>query len=57
MTKEWWRSKTLWVNIIAVLVIVVQGLTGFVITPEAQAGILAILNLILRLQTEEAIER
>ncbi len=57
MTKEWWRSKTLWVNIIAVLVIVVQGLTGFVITPEAQAGILAILNLILRLQTEEAIGR
>lgn len=54
--KAWWKSKTLWVNLIAVGVFIVQMLTGFVVDVEAQAGILAVINLILRLITREPLD-
>lgn len=46
--KNWYTSKTLWLNLIAVIVLVVQTQTGFVIDPETQAGLLAVINLVLR---------
>jgi hypothetical protein len=49
--KTWYLSKTLWVNIIAAIALLVQTQTGFIVDAEAQAGILAVINLILRLIT------
>lgn len=56
MTKVWWKSKTLWFNIITVLVGVIGEVTD-VFTLNAQvskifAGILAVGNFILRFLTE-----
>mgnify|MGYP001575109014 FL=1 len=54
--KSWYLSRTLWVNAIAFVALVVQSLgTGFVIGAEEQVGILAVLNIILRLITKQPI--
>jgi hypothetical protein len=49
--KTWYTSKTLWINIIAAIALVVQTQIGFVIDPEAQAGLLTLINIVLRLIT------
>jgi len=51
----WYRSRTLWLNIIAITAMIAQAQYGFLIDAEAQAAILAILNLILRAITEEGL--
>ena len=53
--KRWWRSKTLWVNLVAGLALVGQSQFEFIIDPEAQAGILVFVNLVLRLVAKEAV--
>jgi hypothetical protein len=53
--KAWWRSKTLWVNLVAGLALLAQSQFGFVIDAEVQAAILAVVNLVLRLITNEAV--
>lgn len=40
--KVWYRSKTLWINLIAVVALIAQAQYGFVIAPTGQAGILDI---------------
>lgn len=55
-SKRWWESKTLWVNAIAFAALLLQSFgTGFVIAPEEQAGILVVLNILLRLVTKTGI--
>lgn len=54
--KTWYLSKTLWLNAISVLALLLQTQVGFVIAPEAQAGLLALINLILRAITNSAID-
>jgi hypothetical protein len=50
--KRWWLSKTLWVNAISLLAIIVQGVTGKEMIPlEAQGSILAGINMVLRMVT------
>jgi hypothetical protein len=53
--KVWWRSKTLWLNGLGLVALMVQTQTGFVISPEAQTAILGLVNLVLRLVTKEAV--
>lgn len=53
--KPWYTSKTLWLNAIAVLALIIQSQANFVIDVEAQAGLLAFINLVLRLITKEPI--
>ena len=53
--KGWWRSKTLWVNLVAGLALLAQSQMGFVIDGEVQAAILAFVNLLLRLITKEPV--
>lgn len=55
MAKDFWKSKTFWVNIIALAVIIIQNFTGFVIDASQQAAILVVINLILRAVTGQAI--
>ena len=46
-------SKTLWVNVLAVVAMLVQGQTGFIIDAEAQIALLGVINLVLRAVTKE----
>jgi hypothetical protein len=56
MVKEWWKSKTLWLNVLAAAIVIVQALQGQPwLEPEIQVAILAVLNAILRLVTSQAI--
>jgi hypothetical protein len=55
--KPWYLSKTLWVNIIAFAVLLIQVNTGFVISPEEQAAIIVLVNLILRAVTNKGLTR
>jgi hypothetical protein len=54
--KEWWKSKTLWVNAIALAAMIIQANYGFIIAPEEQIAIITIVNLILRAVTKTGLE-
>lgn len=56
MAKKWYVSKTFWVNLLSIVALIAQAEIGFVMSPEAEAGILAVINLILRAVTKEEIE-
>lgn len=49
------RSKTIWVNSIALIALIAQTATGFVIPAGQQASILVFVNLILRAVTKESL--
>lgn len=52
----WWASRTLWVNAIALVAMIVQGVTGKVfISLELQASILAGINMLLRFVTKKPV--
>ncbi len=52
--KDFWKSKTFWVNLIAIIVFIVQlYVKDFVIPIEIQGAILAVVNFILRWITKE----
>jgi len=51
--KEYLKSKTLWINIIAVIAIVSAEQFGFVLDGTMQTSLLAMINMILRLITTE----
>lgn len=53
--KIWYASKTIWLNLLSLVAILVQTQTGFVIDAEMEVAILGIINLILRIVTKEEI--
>ena len=54
--KDWWHSRTVWVNLLAFAAFMTQTMTGQeVLTVEAQAIVIAVLNIILRFDTDSAI--
>ena len=53
--KYWIHSKVLWVNTIGIVAIIAQGQWGYVISPEIQVSVLAIINLILRTITTQGL--
>ena len=59
--KKWYQSLTLIVNIIAIIAIVLNSQYGIQLDAEAQAvlatGILAVINIILRLKTNTALTK
>ena len=55
MSKQWYTSKTLWLNAIGIIVIIAQLQFGFVIDPAVQMGALAVINIALRAITGEDI--
>ena len=55
--KKLWTSKTFWINLIALVAIILQVVMGKEAIPaEAQASLLAVINVILRLITNKPIE-
>ena len=50
--KKWYTSKTLIVNAVALIALVAQGAYGYVLDAEAQAAVITVLNIILRLITK-----
>lgn len=55
-SKTVWTSKTFWINIIAMVFLIIQyTITDFVAPPQAQASVLAVVNIILRLITKTEI--
>jgi len=53
--KVWYQSKTLWVNLIALIALVSQSQYGFIIPVEEQAALLIVINLFVRLFTGQPI--
>ena len=54
MKKQWYLSKTLWINILALVAVVLQGVTGKeILSVETQGIILTVINIILRLVTKQ----
>lgn len=54
-TKRWYKSKTLWVNIIALIASLLQAKYGLVISGELQGVILTLANIALRFETNEKV--
>jgi hypothetical protein len=55
-TKEWYKSRTLWLNIMAIVVIMLETAIDVVpLTPERMTIVLAVINILVRLQTSTAI--
>ena len=56
MTKKWYHSKTIWVNVLIGVAMVIQAVTGQEwLDVELQVGILAVANIILRLITTQGL--
>ena len=59
--KHWWASKTIWLNLLAIVAIILNSLFGVELDTEAQValatGILAVLNIILRTVTSRPVGR
>lgn len=55
--KSIFTSKIFWTNVIALVAMTVQGVTGneFLVSVEVQASILAVINVILRTVTKDAV--
>lgn len=54
--KPIYLSKTFWVNVIALIAMLAQTQTGFIISPEEQIAIIAVINILLRVVTGQPIE-
>ena len=54
-TKRWYTSKPLWVNLLAIAALVAQTEFGYVLDAEAQAALLAVINLMLRIVTKKGL--
>ena len=50
-----WKSKIIWANTIAIIAIIVQQYTGWIIDESIQAQLLAVINILLRTVTSKAI--
>ena len=58
--KKWYRSKTIWVNTIAIITLVLVNLGLTEVSQEiatAEASILAVINLVLRIVTKQGLEK
>ena len=55
-TKKWYLSRTLWVNFLAAIALIVQAITGTEwFNLEVQGAFLVIVNMILRVITKQPV--
>lgn len=56
MTKKWYLSITLWANVAMVIAVVANHLLAEgLITPEIEAVVVALVNVVLRLKTNSGV--
>ena len=55
--KPWYLSKTLWLNILAMVAIIVQARYGFVFAVEEQIAVITVANLVLRIFTDKELTK
>jgi len=55
--KPFYYSKTFWINAIAVAALIAQAKYGFIISPEEQAGVIVVINLLLRVITKKELTK
>jgi len=53
--KKWYKSKTLWINAIAIGSIILRAEYGLILTPQGELCILGTINVILRIISKEKI--
>ncbi len=54
--KQWYHSKTLWINTLAGMAIIIQAVAGQAwLNAELQAAIIVIANIILRVVTNQGL--
>lgn len=54
--KNWYQSKTLWINVVATVAILLQAVTGNeVLDADTQTTLLAMINILLRFMTKAPI--
>ena len=57
-TKKFWKSKTVWVNALVAIAVLIQAITGVPwLDAEAQASIIVVANLILRFVTKQGLTK
>ena len=54
--KKWYKSKTIWVNLIALISLFLADKLNFQINAEEQLAILTVINIILRFITKEPVK-
>jgi len=54
--KKFWKSKTFWVNVIALASMLARARFDLVLSAEEEIAILAIVNLVLRAVTKQGLE-
>lgn len=57
MGKKAWKSRTVLLNILSVIALLIQTQTGFIISPAEQLTIVNVANLALRAVTGEPLEK
>lgn len=56
--KKWYHSKTLWINTLAAIALLVQAITGTAwLDAELQGAIIVVVNFILRIVTKQGLEK
>ncbi len=55
--KKWYQSRILWLNILALVLTVVELSTGYVLAAAIQDSIVAIINIILRVRTNQGLTK
>lgn len=56
MSKKWWKSKTLWFNVVTAAVVLADKFSGNIISTDVAYSIAVVGNVILRFITKESIE-
>lgn len=57
VAKKWYMSKTIWVMAIGLVATLAQMVAGFVIAPEEELAIVAVIGLVLRVLTSQPLEK
>ena len=53
--KSWYKSRTVWLNVLAAVALFLQQQFGYIFSVELQGLGLMVLNLVLRFQTDTGI--
>lgn len=55
--KDWWKSKTIWLNVVSVAVFAIDKLSGAGAIPADVAGVvIGVANVVLRIITTKAVK-